>query len=109
MDGHYTFNDADLGVFSGISGKLASVGDEVAELKASVQAGVQDVGKRGRRVARAAGSAAQDAISTLRDSALDMRDQAGEKIAASPFRSVAIAAGAGAALTIMLMMWRKRS
>jgi ElaB/YqjD/DUF883 family membrane-anchored ribosome-binding protein len=89
-------------------GRISSIRDEITDLKDSIQHGAKDAADHGRRVALAAGSAAQDAAVGLRDTALRTHQRARKTIAQRPYTSVAIAAGAGAALMALAMMWRRR-
>jgi ElaB/YqjD/DUF883 family membrane-anchored ribosome-binding protein len=88
------------------NGRLSSVGDELADLKESVSTGVQDAAEGGKRVLRAATSAAARTASSVRKSAVQARDRVGQTISERPFTSVAIAAGVGALIGAALLSRR---
>ncbi len=89
-------------------GKLSTVANEVSDLNETLQSSVRDITTHGKRTAQAAGVATKDAVTILRDSALDVRDRVGKSVAERPFTSIAVAAAAGAAVMGLAMMWRRR-
>jgi ElaB/YqjD/DUF883 family membrane-anchored ribosome-binding protein len=90
------------------NGKLGSVQNEIAELRDTVRTGLHDTSEGGVRVLRAAGATAMELADGAKEKALRTRERVGNTIAERPFTSVAIAAGAGAALMGIAMMLRRR-
>jgi ElaB/YqjD/DUF883 family membrane-anchored ribosome-binding protein len=89
------------------NGKMPNMRDEIDGLKDTVKTGVQDVVEGGLGVVQAAGTVAKKKVADVRRQAADTRDTMAEYISDRPFTSVAIAAGVGAALGMMLMCRRK--
>ena len=90
------------------NGQLGSVQNEISELRDTVRTGLHDTSEGGARVLRAAGATAKELAGGAKDTALRTRERVGTTISDRPFTSVAIAAGVGAALMGLAIMWRRR-
>lgn len=94
------------------NGKVGTVRDELGNLRDTVKDGVGEAADSGTRVLRAAGSVAADLATDMRDDVQErfvkQRDRLGDAIAERPFTSIAIAAGAGAAIMALAMLARRR-
>ena len=74
----------------------------------TVRTGLKDTSDGGVRVARAARASAMELAGGAKEKALQARETIGSSIAERPFTSVAIAAGVGAALMGLALMWKRR-
>ena len=90
------------------NGKLGSIQDEISDLHETVRTGLKDTSDGGVRVARAARASAMELAGGAKEKALQTRETIGSSIAERPFTSVAIAAGVGAALMGLALMWKRR-
>lgn len=84
-----------------------TVREDLTTLNGALRTGMHDAVESGRKVVGAASATATDLARTAREAAYDARDRVGQTISDRPYTSVAVAAGLGAALGMVMMLRRR--